>query len=123
MTIIMPMAMEHEGGNLFRVEIRGTLRKADLDRYQTELAAHMARLGPVKLLFILEGFDGWETTDGWRDLSFYVKHGDTIERIAIVGAERWRDEALMFVGAELRKSPVRFFVENAASEARAWLSA
>jgi hypothetical protein len=117
----MPIAMDHEGGNLFRVEIRGTLRKLDLDRYQNELAVHMARLGPVKLLFILEGFEGWEATESWRDLSFYVKHGDTIARIAIVGEERWRDEVLMFVGADLRKTPVRFFVEDV-SAARAWLA-
>jgi hypothetical protein len=119
----MPIAMEHEGGNLFRVEIRGTLRKADLDRCQAELAAHMARLGPVKVLFTLVGFGGWEAADNWRDLSFYMRHGDTIERIAVVGDERWRDEVLMFVGADLRKTPVQFFAENAMSEARAWLSA
>ena len=59
----------------------------------------------------------------WNDLSFYVKHGDTIERIAIVGPERWRSETLMFAGADLRRAPVGFFAEGAVAEARAWLSA
>jgi hypothetical protein len=119
----MPITVDHEGANLFRVEIRGTLRKAEFDRSQAELAVHIARLGPVRVLFILVGFGGWDAADNWRDLSFYMKHGDTIERIAIVGEERWRDETLMFAGADLRKTPVKFFVEDAVSEARAWLSA
>ena len=99
----MPMTLHDEGGNVFRVEVRGRLRKADLDRGQNALAAEINRLGPVKLLFVLEGFDGWEPADNWSDLSFYVKHGDTIQRIAIVGDERWRSEALMFAGADCGK--------------------
>jgi stage II sporulation SpoAA-like protein len=50
-------------------------------------------------------------------------HGDRIERIAIVRPERWRNEALMFAGADLRKAPVEFFGEKALANARTWLSA
>ena len=80
------MALEqHERGNVFRVEIRGHLRKADLDACQAHLAAEMRRLGPVRLLFVLDEFEGWEPHDNWNDLTFYVEHGDAIDRIAIVG--------------------------------------
>ena len=115
----MPIVMQHEGGNLYRLDVRGTLRKADLERCQDELLHGMSRAGPVRLLFVLDGFDGWAAQDNWSDLSFYVKHGDRIERIAIVGQDRWRTEALMFAGADLRKAPVEFFSERA--DARAWL--
>jgi hypothetical protein len=118
----MPMTMHHEGGNVFRLETRGTLQKADLERCQKELVAHMARLGPVKLLFVLEGFDGWDPRDNWSDLSFYMTHGETIQRIAIVADERWRSETLMFAGADLRKAPVEFFPGDAVADARAWLT-
>ena len=117
----MPIAMHPEGRNQYTLEIRGTLRKADLERCQAELAVEMARIGPVRLLFVLEGFEGWAPEDNWSDLSFYMKHGEAIERIAIVGSERWRSETLMFVGADLRKAPVEFFPEQAVSDARAWL--
>ena len=56
----------------------------------------MARLAPVRLLFVLDGFEGWEARDNWSDLTFYAKYSDCIDRIAIVGDERWRSEALMF---------------------------
>jgi hypothetical protein len=77
----------------------------------------------VRLLFVLQGFEGWEPKDDWSDLSFYVKHGDRIERIALVGDERWRDETLMFAVADLRKAPVEFFPAHAVEDARAWLAA
>ena len=52
----------------------------------------------------------------------YVRHGDDIERIAIVGDETWRSEALMFVGADLRKADVRYFVTRDESAAVEWLA-
>ncbi len=55
-------------------------------------------------------------------MSFYISHGDDIERIAIAGPERWRSETMMFAAADLRKAPVEFFGEGALADARAWLS-
>ena len=119
----MAIAMHDEGGNLFRLDIRGMLQKADLDCCQKELAAYVTRSGPVKLLFVLESFEGWDRADNWNDLSFFIKHGDSIRRIAIVADERWRSETLMFAGADLRRAPVEFFPAPEVAQARAWLSA
>jgi hypothetical protein len=121
----VPIALEEEAGRVFRIEMRGMLRKADLDRCQSQLAAEISRQAPVRLLFILDGFDGWEPGDNWSDLTFYAKYSDSIERIAIVGNERWRSEALMFAGADLRRAPVEYFASSSSDDgaARAWLTA
>lgn len=118
----MSIAMHNERGNVYRVEIRGILQKSDLERCEEQLAGEMTRVGPVRLLFVLTQFEGWEPRAVWNDLTFYVRRGDMIERIAIVGPERWRSESLMFAGADLRKAPVEYFTEEAAADARAWLS-
>jgi SpoIIAA-like len=118
----MPVAMRHEHGNIYRLEIRGTLRRADFAQCERMLAAEIERIGPVRLLVSLDGFAGWESPANWNDLTFYVKHGDRIERLAIVGDERWRSEALMFASADLRKGPVEFFATAAIADARAWLA-
>lgn len=118
----MAIALHREKGNVVRLEVRGQLRKADLADCEKRLAAEMNRTGPVRLLFVLQQFEGWERNADWNDLSFYVTHGDSIERIAIVGPERWRSEALMFAAADLRRAPVEFFAEDAADQARRWLS-
>jgi hypothetical protein len=76
----------------------------------------------VRLLILLDGFDGWEPRDDWRDLSFYTQRGDAVDRIAIVGDERWRSEALMFAGTDLRMAPVEFFSNGALAAARDWLT-
>ena len=117
----MSAELHHEHGNIFRVEIQGTLRKDDLKRCEEQLLREVVRSGPVRLLFVLDGFAGWNAKDNWGDLSFFVKHGDLIERIAIVGEERWRDDALVFAAADLRKAPVRYFRGDSAPEARRWL--
>jgi hypothetical protein len=117
----MPISLDHECDNVYRVELAGTLQKGDLDRCQQHMAREIERIGPVRLLFILRQFEGWEQNGSWNDLSFYISHGDFIERIAIVGPARWRDETLMFAGADLRRAPVEFFQEGALAAARRWL--
>ena len=116
----MPITMHHEGGNVFRFDVSGMLRKAELDTCQAALAAEIRRIGPVRLLFLLDGFEGWDERGPWNDLTFYVHHGASIERIAIVGEERWRSQALMFAGADLRRAPVEFFAGDVVA-ARVWL--
>jgi hypothetical protein len=119
----MPITTQHERDNIYRVELTGSLRKADFDRSQAQLAGEIGRIGPIRLLFLLREFDGWERDGDWNDLSFYVRHGDRIERIAIVGAERWRAETMMFAAADLRRAPVEFFNEDALDDALTWVSA
>lgn len=118
----MPVTLQHEHDNIYRVELGGTLQQRDFEQVQERLAGEMTRAGSVKLLLLLQGFDGWDPQGNWNNLSFYVRHGDRVERIAIVGPERWRGEALMFAGADLRRAPVEFFREDALADARTWLS-
>jgi SpoIIAA-like len=116
------VTMERERDNIYRVELQGTLRKTDFQRCQDQLKDEIGRVGPVRLLFTLRRFDGWERGQDWNDLSFFIQHGDNIERIAIVGPEQWRSQTLMFAGADLRRAPVEFFRDDAVHEARTWLS-
>ena len=62
--------MQHDRDNIYRVELRGLLRKTDLEGCQHQLKTEMDRVGAVKLLFVLAGFDGWERGANWSDLSF-----------------------------------------------------
>lgn len=118
----MSIELHNERDGLYRVDICGTLRKEELKRCEDQLAGEMRRVGPVRLLFVLTAFQGWEPRTDWNDLTFFVEHGDEVERIAIVGPQQWRSEALMFAGADLRKARVEFFPEGSAAEARTWLS-
>jgi hypothetical protein len=120
----MPAAIRHDHDNIYRLDISGVLSKADLDRCQDVLVAGMepAASGTVRLLVVLDRFEGWNPGSNWSDLTFYVRHGDRIERIAIVGETRWRDLALMFAAADLRRGPVEFFDTASFDDAVKWLS-
>ena len=116
----MSISLHHEQDNVFRVEAQGTLRKSDLERYRAWLASEIERLGTIRVLWIFKDFEGWDPGDRY-DLSFYIKYGVAVERIAIVGEERWRELALMFASADLRKAPVEYFLDTDLADARAWL--
>jgi SpoIIAA-like len=118
----MPFAMQPEGDNVYCLELLGTLRKTEFEQCEKLLADEMRRVGSLKLLFVLKEFQGWEPHADWNDLTFYVKHGDAIERIAIVGDLQWRSQALMFAAEGLRRAPVRFFADDEVANARAWLT-
>ncbi len=118
----MTIAMKQEQDNVFRLDVHGMLRKADFDQCQSRLVDEIERWGRIRLLFVLDRFEGWEPKDRWNDLTFYAKHGSAIERIAIVGDERWRNETLMFAGADLREGPVEFFATDSIADARTWLT-
>lgn len=115
----MAATLTHEHGNCFRLEIGGRLRHEELAACERQLVDEISRAGAVRLLVVLEGFEGWEPGAGWNDLSFYARHGDRIERIAIAGPERWRSEALMFASADLRRAPVQYFDDREA--AASWI--
>jgi stage II sporulation SpoAA-like protein len=119
----MGVTLRHEGGKIYRVDISGRLAKRDFDAVQQSVAAEIGKHGAVRLLIALDGFAGWEPGANWNDLNFYIRYGDDIERIAIVGDEAWRSEALMFAAADLRRGPVLFFPRGKDREAQTWLSA
>jgi hypothetical protein len=117
----MPASMRHESDNLYRIHISGVLSKTELENAQAVAAQEIKRRGKLKLLFILEQFQGWERGADWGDVTFFTMHDENIEKIAIVGDEKWRDHALAFAGAGMRKAAVRFYPPSEIAQARAWL--
>jgi hypothetical protein len=115
----MSLETRVEGQRLLLVRIQGVLRRVGLDEGQRAAAKMIRQVGKISALILLDGFQGWERADEWSDVSFLFEHDNDIEKIAIVGQEKWRDEALMFAGAGLRHSSVRYFSDS--DSARAWL--
>ena len=117
----MSATIQAEAGRTWQLRIGGVLKKAELDSAQAAARQEIAKAGKIKVLLLLEGFQGWEKGADWGDMTFTITHGDDIEKIAIVGDPKWETEALMFVGAGFRRTPVKFFVSGEATQARAWL--
>ena len=65
-----------------------------LARVETE---NVFASGKVRVLIQLENFAGWEPGEQWGDVSFFFRHDQDIERIAVVGEPRWRDPMQVFL--------------------------
>jgi SpoIIAA-like len=99
------------------------LKKADYERIIQIAKAAIAREGKIRALVILEGFEGWERSGDWGDVSFMMEEGQHIEKMAIVGDEKWRDDALAFTAKGFRPTAIEFFPASRINEARTWLNA
>jgi hypothetical protein len=117
----MGVTIQQEEGNLRVLRITGLLKKPEMD---AALAAEARKWGPaarMKVLVILEDFQGFERGGDWGDISFLVKHDHQIAKMAIVAEPKWESESLAFAGAGLRQGEVKFFPVNQLARARAWL--
>jgi hypothetical protein len=104
----MPVEIIDASGKLLQIKIRGMLKKADYDRIIQIAKEAIAREGKVRALIILEGFEGWERHEDWGDVSFMMEQGQHIEKMAIVGDEKWRDDALAFTAKGFRPTANEF---------------
>ncbi len=117
----MSVTLEKEEGQLGVLRIAGLLKKSELDAIATAEAKQWGPQTRVKLLVVADGFQGWEQNADWGDLSFFLKHGDKIDKIAIVGDPKWETELMIFAAAGFRRAPVKFFPLPQIASARAWL--
>jgi len=117
----MGVTIRQEDGNLKVLLITGLLKKSELDAV---LAAEARQWDPatrIQALIIVEDFEGWERNADWGDTSFFFKHDDQIVKVAIVADRKWETDFLMFLGAGIRRAPVKFFPPHQLSRARTWL--
>ena len=119
----MPVEIIDVSGKLLQMKVRGMLKKADYDRIIQIAKEAIAREGKVRALAILEGFEGWERHEDWGDVSFMMEQGKNIEKMAIVGDEKWRDDAFAFTAKGFRPTAIEFFPASRLTEARVWLNA
>ena len=104
----MPVEIIDASGKLLQVKIRGVLTKADHERIMQVAKEAIAREEKVRALAILDGFEGWERHGGWGEVSFMMEEGQHIEKMAIVGDEKWRDDALAFTAKGFRPTVNEF---------------
>src|SRR6266576_2266086 len=98
----MPVQIIDASGKLLEIKIRGMLKKADHDQMVQIAKVAIAREKKVRALVILEGFEGWERHEDWGDVSFMMEQGREIEKMAIVGDEKWKDDAIAFTAKGFR---------------------
>ncbi len=115
--------MRESSGGVLGFRFDGKLSESD---YATillpELERVMSEYPKIRILFKIEGFRSWRPGEGWD--AFRQWPGmENVDRIAIVGGERWREWMnrfpALFVG--FGDIDVRYFPENRQRDAWGWL--
>ena len=118
----MPVQVINASGKLLEIKIRGMFKKAEHDRIVRIAKETIAREGKIRALLILEGFEGWERHEGWGDVSFMMEEGRDIEKMAIVGDEKWKDSVIAFTAKGFRPTAIEFFAASRVNAARVWVN-
>jgi hypothetical protein len=118
----MPVEVIDASGTLLQAKVRGTLRRVEYDRLLQLAKDIIGREGKMRVLVLLDGFEGWERNRDWGDVSFAVQEGRNIEKMAIAGDEKWRDETLAFTAAGFRPTAIEFFAASRLDDAKRWLA-
>lgn len=106
--------------DVIHVRITGEMQVADQRALQRLVSRAPDR--PMRVLVTLEEFRGWERSAAWNDdAGFLPRHGERIARMALVGDERWREEALLFVGKGFRDAQIAYFPEAERQRAEDWV--
>jgi len=111
-----------DDSNIVLINVSKKLSIEELKQLQGRCETAIKTVGNIKLLVVLNDFQGWGKARGWEDMSFSEKNDTHIDKFAIVGdAERWEDLAYAFTAKGLRPVPIEFFGHTEMSTARRWL--
>ncbi len=103
------------------VRVSGSITGDDYERLRPLLDERVRQHGAVRLLVWMVDFDGWGDLEAaWEDLKLDAAHYADVERLAMVGDERW--EAWVAKATDfLAPGDVRFFDAARLDEAWAWV--
>jgi len=117
----MSIEWKIENNNLVVFHVSGQLGKDEYEVIHTELEAIIKKIGQIKILVLLNDFQGWEAVKGWEDTS--TEGIDPyISKMAIVGEEKWRDLATVFTLKGLRPVPIEYYSTDQHEAAIQWLN-
>ncbi len=112
-------------GNILGFRLGGRLSEADYtDLLVPEMEKAMNEYPKIRVVLIMEGFEGWTVGGAWEDFLLGTKFS-AVEKMAAVIDESW-DEwmTLMFKAfTTLTRTELRFFRKERIDEAWEWIRA
>jgi ubiquinone/menaquinone biosynthesis C-methylase UbiE len=111
---------EKSEGRILEVHVSGKLTHRDYQRFVPEFDRLTRKHGKIRAFFEMENFHGWNVAALWDDIKFDLKHFANIERIAMVGDQRWQKWMSRFC-RPFTTAEIRYFNRSAADRAHAWL--
>ena len=113
---------EASAGPIIEIQLTGKLEKADYEAFVPEIEGMIEKYGKIRMLVIFEDFHGWSAGALWKDIKFDAKHFNDLERVALVGDDKWEKGMAIFC-EPFTTAEVQFFPSERIKEARVWIEA
>lgn len=117
----MAIAFQRESDGLIVYTVSGRLGIAEMDAIEHETDTLYQERSNWKVLVLLQDFAGWTAEDGWGNTRLIDETDENVDRMALVGPPKWRDQVEMFTLKGMRPIEIEYFSDE--SQARAWLGA
>jgi hypothetical protein len=107
-------------GKLTHIRVAGKLTKEDYEKLAPVINQQIKAYGKLRILFEMHDFHGWTAGALWEDIKFDFQHWKDIERLAIVGENKWEQSMALFC-KPFTLAKIQYFDHHALYEAEAWL--
>ena len=112
--------LEKSSRNVIGFKFHGKATDEDYkERLIPEMEAAIEKYGKIRLLCDLEHFDGWSPHAAWDDMIHGTEMWHSIERMAIVGDNKWEEEMMKLFRHLTGK--VQYFDHHKLQHAWEWL--
>ena len=96
------------------------LRKEDYPRFVPTFERYVHDHDRVRVLFDMDDFHGWDLGGLWQDVKFDRENLNHIERLAMVGEQRWQKWMATFC-KPFTTARIRYFDHSDKDKAVEWL--
>jgi hypothetical protein len=113
--------IENSTGKILGFKMTGKLHDEDYKQFVPAVETAIQTHGKVRLLAQFEDFHGWDLHALWDDTKFATKHCADVERIALVGDQKW-EEWMAKICKPFTLAKLRYFDIKEADAAWQWLA-
>lgn len=106
--------------NLAAIKLGGTLTEEDFEGMMPYLKDQIERHNTVRVMFVLDGVDGWEPEEVWDEFWFDVRHARDADRVAVVSSDPW-ETFMKRIELIFPSASVRTFDEDGQDDALGWI--
>jgi len=110
-----------ESPKVLAFKMSGQLHDEDYKKFVPLVDNAIAKEGKIRLLAQFHDFHGWDLHALWDDIKFSTTHCTKIERIALVGDQKW-EKWMASVCKPFTMAKLRYFDAPQMDAAKAWLA-
>lgn len=96
------------------------LTDEDYNKIIPFLQEKIRAFGKIRWYFEMQDFDGWSLSAMWRDAKFDFEHNENMDKIAMVGSDKW-EKGLTQLMKPFAKADIKFFELKEKETAKTWI--